>query len=100
MCYGSGCVNETWDGDCNYISKDADKLIQDSKFKSSCIIYGCRSEILKFYLTQEEYLEMERQWHSEEYDSIATTEYYEDIAYSRWRDDCERIRLISDLNRI
>lgn len=100
MCYGSGCSNETRDGECDYISKRAYKLIKESEFKSSCVVYGCMSEILMFYLTKEEYLEMERQLvYSWKYNSISTTEYYENIAYSRWRDDNDRLQLIRELNK-
>lgn len=93
MCYGSGCSNECYDGECMCITNEADELIK-TKFPNMCTFFGNIHSIMDYYLTKEEHEEMEKQWNSSDYDSIATTEYYEDLACGRWKEDKDRLELL------
>ena len=52
MCYGSGCGKELSNGDCSVFNYEP---YRKTEFHSPCVMYGCVSEVMSYYLSEEEY---------------------------------------------
>ena len=55
MCYGSGCLKENCMGDCTVWDY---KPYRETKFRCPCVLYGNESDVIQYYLTDEEHQEL------------------------------------------
>ena len=95
MCYGSGCSKENHMGDCTcFFVKDERKMIEESEYKSECLIFGSEPVVEDFYLSIEEYLKIE--WLISE-NNLDEINRIKNLAFERWREDEERLKLIEQL---
>lgn len=92
MCYGSGCLKEGHMGDCRVMDYAP---YRETKFGCPCLLYGNESEVIQYYLKEEEYQEL--------YD-LAMDNKNElrqrvliDLAWERYAEDEERKRTIKEI---
>ena len=55
MCYGSGCLKEDYMGNCRVMDYAP---YRETKFICPCLLYGNESEVIQYYLSEEEYQEL------------------------------------------
>ena len=88
MCYGSECLKENHMGDCRVVDF---KPYSETDFQSPCVLYGCISEIMNYYLTIEEHEELSKDW---------SNERLRDLARERWAEDKERKQTIEEIEKL
>ena len=83
MCYGSGCRKEDYMGECCVYDFE---FFRKTEFHSPCVVFGNYDEVVKFYLTKEEFKEWTETYNGE----------LEQLALQRWREDKDRIKIIEE----
>ena len=83
MCYGSGCYKEDYMGECCIHDFG---FFRESEFHSPCVVFGNYDEVIKFYLTKEEF----EKWVE------GCDKELENLAFQRWREDEDRIKTVME----